>query len=118
MLFRSDQHLEDERKMHVRLRLCIRFPIRIPQKTELRRKSAVLLLKIKIDKNPWYRYRVVHEKRRADRIGAVNRRIISTFLCERATNDTTPTNRGFDTAKARGKSNPAFQRIAYANDAE
>jgi hypothetical protein len=64
MLFRSHQHLEDEGKMHVRLRLRIQGPLRIPDKTEMRRKCAVLLLKIKLDKNPCYRYRVVHEKRR------------------------------------------------------
>jgi hypothetical protein len=118
MLFRSDQHLENERKMHVRPRLCIQCPFRIPDKTVLLWKSSVLLLKINTDKNPWYRYRVVHVKRRSDRNGAVNSRIISTLLCERATNDTTPTNRGFDTGKAREKSNPEFQGIAYANDAE
>jgi len=118
MLFRFDQHVEDERKMHVRFRLRIQCPFRIPDKTELRWKSAVFLLIIKIDINPWYKYRVVHAKRRADRNGAANRHILSTFLCERATNDTTPTNRGFDTGKARGKSNPAFQGIVYANDAE
>ena len=104
--------------MHVRLRLCIQCPLRIPDKTVLRWKSAVLLLKINIDKNPWYRYRVVHMKSRADRNGSVNSRIISALLCEGATNDTAPTNRRFDTGKARGKSNPAFQGIAYANDAE
>jgi len=104
--------------MQVRFRLRIQRPLRIPDKTELRRKSAVLLLKIKPDKNPWCRYRVVHAKRRAERNGSVNRRILSTFLFERATNDTTPTNRGFVTGKARGKSNPTFQGIAYANDAE
>jgi hypothetical protein len=54
----------------------------------------------------------------ADRNGAVNRPILATFLFESATNDITPTNRGFDTGKAKGKSNPAFQGIAYANDAE
>lgn len=102
MLFRYDQHLEDERKMHVHFRLRIQCPLRIPDKTELRRKSAVLLLKIKTDKNPWYRYRIEHSKRRADRNGAVNRRILSTFLCESATNDTIPNTSGFDTGKARG----------------
>ena len=54
----------------------------------------------------------------ADRNGAVNRPNFATFLCERATNGTTATNRGSDTGKARGKSNPAFQGITYANDAE
>jgi hypothetical protein len=44
--------------------------------------------------------------------------ILATFLSERTINDTAPTNRRFDTGKARGKSNPAFQGIAYANDAE
>ena len=64
MLFRSDQHLEDARKMHVCLRLRIQCPLRIPVKIEMRRKSAVLLHKIKLVKNTCYSYRVVHVKRR------------------------------------------------------
>jgi hypothetical protein len=50
MLFRSDQHLEDERKMHVRLRLRLQRPLRIPDKTELRRNSSVYYTESKLIK--------------------------------------------------------------------
>jgi len=50
MLFRYDQHLEDGRKLCLHFRLRLQCLLRIPDKTELRWESTVLLLKIKTDK--------------------------------------------------------------------